>query len=615
MESTCSTPFKNTFSGTTETKTMICPECKAVLRIANGRVAPENARFKCPKCSAIFAHKAPAAESKSGESGKDMILQFDGNGTVLDLKGRFHSDLFFWHDDIIGKTIFEVMASGLAQPVKQSIEKALETGELQSFEYQPPNYHSCYGLKFVATGSDTILAVISDVLTQKETEEKVSYLAYHDTLTNLPNRYLFNDRLTQAMGHADRAKKMIAILFLDLDNFKTINDTLGHKAGDELLKAFADRLVRGLRAVDTISQFPLGEPVTARLGGDEFVLLLDDVKDVQASAIVASRIFKMLSEPFILGSHEIFVTASIGIAVYPADGKNVDSLLINADVAMYEAKKQGKNGYCYYSDSMNKRAFERFVVEGKLRTALAHNEFMLFYQPQINIQTGKLIGVEALIRWIQPDLVLTRPGEFIPVAEQSGLIVQIGEWVLRAACEQNLFWQQAGLRPLLMTVNVSGIQFSQEDFVGTVSKILGDTGLDPKFLQLELTESTIMKDYERTVQKLQTLHAMGVKASIDDFGTGYSSLKYLKHFPLDTLKIDTSFVKGLTTSTVDQSIVNAIISLAHNFNLKVVAEGVETREQLAFLSENGCEAVQGYLVCPPVNPVIFAKFAKKKKYL
>jgi diguanylate cyclase (GGDEF)-like protein len=561
--------------------------------------------------STIF-NAEPAREVKSK---RDMVLQFNGNGTLLDLKGRFYGDLFVWHENVIDKTIFDLMAPDLAQAVKQSIEKALKTGELQSFEYEPPNCQSCYELKFVVMKNDTVLSIVSDVSAQKETEEKVSYLAYHDTLTKLPNRYLFNDRLTQAMAHADRAKSMIAVLFIDLDNFKKINDTLGHKAGDELLKAFADRLVRGLRVVDTICHFSPEEPMTARLGGDEFVLLLTDVKDIQAPAIVATRIFEMLSEPFILGSHEIFVTASIGIAVYPVDATNIDSLLINADVAMYEAKKQGKSSYRYYSESMNKCAFERFVVEGKLRRALAHNEFMLFYQPQVNIQTGKLIGVEALIRWLQPDLVLTRPGEFIPLAEQSGLIIQIGEWVLRAACEQNLLWQQAGLSPMLMTVNVSGIQFSQDNFVETVLEILIATGMDPQLLQLELTESTIMKDYESTAKKLLTLRKMGVRASIDDFGTGYSSLKYLKHFPLDTLKIDTSFVRGLTTSAGDQSIVNAIVSLAHNFNLKVVAEGVETREQLDFLRESTCEAVQGYFVCPPVNPFLLAEFSKKEKYL
>jgi EAL domain-containing protein (putative c-di-GMP-specific phosphodiesterase class I) len=281
---------------------------------------------------------------------------------------------------------------------------------------------------------------------------------------------------------------------------------------------------------------------------------------------------------------------------------------------MYQAKKLGRNSYQYYSESMNKFTFERFTVENKLRKALDHNEFMLFYQPQINIQNGKIIGVEALIRWLQPDLVLTRPGEFIPLAEQTGLIIPMGEWILRVACEQNMAWQKAGLTPMLMTVNVSSIQFSQNNFVETVSQILKDTALDPHYLQLELTESTIMQNSQNTINKLQALQTMGVQTSIDDFGTGYSSLKYLKHFPLDTLKIDTSFVRELTTSTTDQSIVNAIITLAHNFNLKVVAEGVETREQLDYLRECDCEAVQGYFICPPVNSIALAQFAKKKKY-
>jgi EAL domain-containing protein (putative c-di-GMP-specific phosphodiesterase class I) len=304
----------------------------------------------------------------------------------------------------------------------------------------------------------------------------------------------------------------------------------------------------------------------------------------------------------------------MGITVYPLDGTDIDTLLINADVAMYQAKKQGRNCYQYYSESMNKFAFERFTVENKLRKALEHNEFMLFYQPQINIQTGKLIGAEALIRWLQPDLVLTRPGEFIPLAEQTGLIIAMGEWILRTACEQNRTWQKSGLKPMIMTVNVSSIQFRQDNFIETVSRVLSDTGLDPGYLQLELTESTIMQHSETTIKKLLALQALGVQTSIDDFGTGYSSLKYLKHFPLDTLKIDTSFVRDLVTSTTDQSIVKAIITLAHNFNLKVVAEGVETREQLTYLREHGCEAVQGYLICPPVNSVVMAQFTKKKKY-
>ena len=587
---------------------MICPKCKTAFRVDKLEILSDEAGFKCPECSAVFSPAEPGGESKPE---KDMALQLRGNGEVLSFKGEFHRDLFTRQDDVVGRPVSEVLRADLAQVVDRYSEKALKTGELESLEFKPVDSHICYSLKFIATGDNTVLAIISDISAQKETEKRVNYLAYHDTLTKLPNRYLFHDRLVQAMAYADRASKLMAVLFLDLDNFKTINDTLGHRAGDELLKAFADRLVKGIRAADTISWFSTEEPLTARVGGDEFVLLLNNVGNVQDVAIVAQRIFRVISEPFVVGSHKIFVTASMGIAVYPLDGKDTDTLLINADVAMYEAKKQGKNSYRYYSESMNKYAFERFVVESKLRTALAQNEFMLFYQPQININTGKLIGVEALIRWMQPDLVLTRPGEFIPLAEQSGLIVQIGEWVLRAACKQNLAWQRNGLSSMLMTVNVSGIQFGLDNFVGIVSEVLSDTGLDPHCLQLELTESTVMNDHDKTVQKLRALQTMGVKTSIDDFGTGYSSLKYLKHFPLDTLKIDTSFITNVSTNTVDQSIVNAIISLAHNFNLKVVAEGVETKEQLSYLHAIGCEAAQGYLICPPVNPLILAEFAKK----
>ncbi len=378
----------------------------------------------------------------------------------------------------------------------------------------------------------------------------------------------------------------------------------------------ADRLMKSVRATDSITHLSKveSESMVARLGGDEFTIMLNKIGNIEEPAMVAGRILEMLAEPFIIGVHELYITASMGIAVYPFDGKDLETLLINADVAMYQAKKLGKNSYQYYSESMNKFAFERFTVENKLRKALDHNEFMLFYQPQINIQNGKIIGVEALIRWLQPDLVLTRPGEFIPLAEQTGLIIPMGEWVLRVACEQNRAWQKVGLTPMLMTANVSGIQFSQNNFVETVSQILNDTGLDPQYLQLELTESTIMQNSENTINKLQALQSMGVQTSIDDFGTGYSSLKYLKHFPLDTLKIDTSFIRDLIANTSDQSIVKAIITLAHNFNLKVIAEGVESREQLDYLRECGCEAVQGYFICPPVNSIALAQFAKKKKF-
>lgn len=575
-------------------------------------VSSKSSEIRCAGCNTLFIPQKPDTECGT----YDMVLLISGNGTLLDHRGRSKENLLAFTGEITGKNIYEVMKADIAQPIMRSVEKALHTGDLQGFEYQPAMSDDHYELKFVVSGQDKVLSIISDISSYKKAAEKAEYLAYHDTLTNLPNRYLFNDRLNQAIAHADREKKLLSILFLDIDNFKQVNDSIGHKAGDLLLKSVAGRLVREVRAIDSISHLSAdgSELMMARLGGDEFTVLLNRIESIQDPGKVAGRILKMLSEPFNIGIHEVFVTVSVGIAVYPFDGRDLDTLLINADVAMYQAKAQGKNNFQYYSESMNKFAFERFTVENKLRKALDHNEFMLFYQPQIDIQSGRMIGVEALIRWLQPDLVLTRPGDFIPLAEQTGLIVPMGEWVLRTACEQSRTWQASGFEPMLMTVNVSGIQFRQNNFVESMSQILKDTGMDAACLQLELTESTIMQDSENTIKKLLALRAMGLHISVDDFGTGYSSLKYLKRFPLSTLKIDHSFVKEMTTSNTDQSIVKAIITLAHNFNLKVIAEGVETGEQLDFLSECGCEAVQGFLVCPPVNPVALAEFTKMKRF-
>ena len=591
---------------------VICPQCKTRLKVRKTESLSQGSRFKCPKCSAVFVAKKPAAETTTD----DFVLQINKNGTVLEFKGQLENNLFTATDEILGKNIHDVITLDVAQPIMRCIEKALQTGELQRFECQSLLSDQHYEFKFITHGEDKVLTIITNISDYKNASEKANYLAYYDTLTNLPNRYLFNDRLQQAITHVEREKKLLALLFLDLDNFKQINDSIGHKAGDQLLRGVADRLMKSVRATDSVTHLSKADSefMVARLGGDEFTVLLDKIGNIEEPAMVAGRILEMLAEPFIIGAHELFITASMGIAVYPYDGKDLETLLINADVAMYQAKKLGRNSYQYYSESMNKFTFERFTVENKLRKALDQNEFMLFYQPQINIQNGNIIGVEALIRWLQPDLVLTRPGEFIPLAEQTGLIIPMGAWILRVACEQNRAWQKAGLTPMLMTVNVSSIQFSQNNFVETVAQILKDTGLDPQYLQLELTESTIMQNSQNTINKLQALQTMGVKTSIDDFGTGYSSLKYLKHFPLDTLKIDTSFVRDLMTSATDQSIVKAIITLAHNFNLKVIAEGVELREQLDYLRECGCEAVQGYFICPPVNSIALAQFAKKKKY-
>lgn len=591
---------------------MICPKCKTALSADNKKILLEGLRPRCHNCDELIEIDNSPSEHESA----DAVLQIDRNGTVLKLRGCLKSSFISSLDGITGKNIYDVMSSDIAQPIMQNIEKAFQSGNLQSFEYHDFLSNAYFILKCLANGHDKAIVIISDISIYKKAAEKINYLSCHDTLTDLPNRYLFHDRLNQAMALMKRAKKSLAILFLDLDNFKQINDTIGHKAGDKLLRNVSDRLMKCVRASDSVTRIADGEEdsMVARLGGDEFTIMLNRIESIQEPAIVAGRILKTMAEPFEIGSHEVFVTVSIGIAVYPFDGTDLDTLLINADVAMYQAKNQGRNGYQYYSESMNKFTFERYTLENKLRKALAHNEFMLFYQPQVNIQTGSLIGVEALIRWLQPDLILTRPAEFIPLAEQTGLILEMGDWVLRAACEQNVIWQKAGLKPMLMTVNISGIQFNQDNFIKRVSQILKDTGLDPRFLQLELTESTVMQNSENTVNKLRALHGMGLRTSIDDFGTGYSSLKYLKHFSMDTLKIDTSFIRDVTTSPTDQSIVKAIITLAHNFNLEVVAEGVEEKEQLMYLRECGCEAAQGYLICPPVNSSVLAQFTRKNTY-
>jgi EAL domain-containing protein (putative c-di-GMP-specific phosphodiesterase class I) len=323
----------------------------------------------------------------------------------------------------------------------------------------------------------------------------------------------------------------------------------------------------------------------------------------------------MLSEPFIIESHEIFITASIGIAMYPFDGQNIDTLLMNADISMYQAKRSGRNTYQFYSKAMNSFTLERFTMENKLWKALEQDEFRLFYQPQVDLSTGDIIGVEALIRWLQPDLLFVKPKDFLPLAEETGLIVKIGEWVLRNACSQSRFWQTMGIKPIMITANVSSAQFKQENFVDTVDRIISDTGMDPVYLQLELTESTLMQDSEDTIKKLSAFRDMGIKISIDDFGTGYSSLNYLKRFPISTLKIDQSFIRDINSNQDDQSITRAIIGLARNLNLNVIAEGVEKRRQMVFLRQHGCNAIQGYFICPPLNNDSLIQFINEKRYL
>jgi diguanylate cyclase (GGDEF)-like protein len=452
---------------------------------------------------------------------------------------------------------------------------------------------------------------------RKRAEERILRIAYYDSLTNLPNRVLFQDRLKQALAYAKRYKRNVAILFLDLDNFKRINDTLEHRLGDLLLKGVAERLANYLRRTDTIARQGINalDNTVARLGGDEFTILLTEINSLQDAAKVAQRILNILAQPFLLDRHEVFITASIGIAIYPSDGEDVDSLLKNADTAMYHAKDQGKNNFQFYKQSMGATAFERLNLENSLRKAMEREEFIVYYQPRMDIRAGKIIGTEALVRWKHPDKGLIPPAEFIPLAEETGIILPIDEWVLKTACEQNKAWQRLGFSRTRISVsmNLSGQQFRQENLIKVVAKVLDDSKLDPHYLELEITESVIMKNAETAVTMLHKLKDMGVQLSMDDFGTGYSSFSYLKRFPLDKVKIDRSFIKDISKKDQDAAIVKAIIAMAHTLKLRVIAEGVETEQQLAFLRKQGCDEMQGYLLSPPLPPEKVLGFLAREK--
>ncbi len=438
-----------------------------------------------------------------------------------------------------------------------------------------------------------------------ETEEKLAYLANYDTLTGLPNRSLLLERLTQTLNSAKRTKQNVAVLAMDLDSFQIINDSLGHETGDNMLKKIGQRLTNIVEK--------LGATVS-RIGGDEFVVMFETnniVKDVNE---MAQCLLDNISNQIVLDSHEIVVTSSMGISIYPADGKDGKILLKNADTALSRAKADGKNTYQFFTTRMNEVALERLILENQLRKVLSQNELRVYYQPQVEASSGKIIGTEALIRWQHPELGLVSPTKFIPVAEEMGLIIPIGEWVLRTACKQNKIWQQAGFPPLRISVNMSSRQFQSDNLLQMIKKALIDSELDPIYLELELTESVLMAEETEEINKiiilLTELRSIGIKIAIDDFGTGYSSLNYLKRFPVNSLKIDRSFVKDIPIDNDDAAITKAIIALAHSLRLYVIAEGVETLEQLEFLQNQQCEIIQGYYFSRPLCTEEMTKMLK-----
>nr|MBI3612530.1 EAL domain-containing protein [Nitrospirota bacterium] len=433
--------------------------------------------------------------------------------------------------------------------------------------------------------------LLRDIAQRKLAEQRLDDLAYYDPLTGLPNRRLFMDLLVQALARGRRTDRLVAVLFLDLDRFKLVNDSLGHGVGDILLKTIAHRLSGCVRATDTVS----------RLGGDEFTLILEDLNGAEDAARIAQKVLDAVAVPVMLEGHEVFVAGSVGIALYPTDHEDRDALIKSADTAMYSAKEEG-GVFRFYAADMNTRSFERLKLETGLRHAIQRQEFVLHYQPLVDFQVGTMVGVEALVRWQHPERGMLSPDKFIPLAEETGLIVPLGEWVLRTACAQIKAWQAGGFPHLRVAVNLSRRQFQQKNLVESVARILWETGLDPRSLELELTESLLIQDAEGTIAMLKALHGMGIRLSIDDFGAEYSSLGYLKRLPINTLKIDQSFVRDIATNANDASITRAIITLGHCLNLNVVAEGVETEGQAAFLRAQRCNEMQGYYFSHALAP-------------
>jgi len=540
----------------------------------------------------------------------DAVLSTDLQGKVIYLNVVAEKITGWTREEAVGKDIDEVFVivdggtrEPCANPLKTAITKNRTVGLTPNcilirrdgaefaIEDSAAPIHDQRGL---ATGA---VIVFHDVSVARALGAEMSHLAQHDILTNLPNRTLLQDRVTQAIATASRNDSRIAVLFLDLDGFKHINDSLGHAIGDRLLQSVAKRLLAAVRTSDTVS----------RVGGDEFVILLSEVTHAGDAGVKAGKILSALSAPFEIDQNTLRVTASIGVTTYPEDGQSAELLMRNADLAMYQAKEKGRSNCQFFEKGMNVRAVERQSIEGDLRCALEQDEFVVHYQPKIHLKTGAITGVEALVRWQHPRRGLVGPLQFISIAEDCGLMLPIGKWVLRESCRQAKAWLDAGLPPVEMAVNVSSVEFRNDEFLESIGTILKETGLEPRYLELELTESVLMQHADFSVPVLQKLKAMGVRLAIDDFGTGYSSLSYLRQFPIDTLKVDQSFIHEINAETDEAAIISAVINMGCRMKHRVIAEGVETAEQLAFLRAHGCDEGQGYYFARPMPAAETAK--------
>ncbi len=534
-----------------------------------------------------------------------LISVKDLNGNIVMASEHFKQLDGLADAELAGKNVFDVYPQSVVEKfwsVEQTAVNAEETVEAEmEIPHVDGELHTYLVLRFPLRDKNAkvfgLCTISTDITERKQAEDalheqqaRLNYLAFHDSLTGLPNRSLFYDRIYHSLARSRRGKSQLALMLLDLDRFKNINDSLGHDAGDLLLKAISQRLTESVRDMDTV----------ARLGGDEFVVVLEGIHDHDDISFVANKLLENLSKPIHISGHEISTTVSIGISVFPDDGEQTDTLLKHADIAMYKAKEGGKNNYQYYTEGMNATAVNFLLLENDLRRAIEQEQLTLHYQPQIDFATGSLIGLEALVRWNHPDRGLVSPVNFIPLAEETGLIVPLGEWVLRSACLQQMAWIESGIFVGKVAVNLSPRQFRQKNFPQKVASILAETGLPAKYLELEITESSAMEHAGETINQLNELNRMGLSLAIDDFGTGYSSLAYLKRFPIHKLKIDRSFISEVHVDQNDAAIAKSIIGMAHNMMLNVVAEGVESEEQAHWLRERGCDYGQGFLFAKPI---------------
>ena len=553
---------------------------------------------------------------------KDSLARAQRTATIGSWDWNVNREEMTWSDEFFrilavardeAPAVLETLLERVRAPDKERVQRwftealrGVPMPELVHKVVRPGAYERIVQHKVESTtdssGEAFICGTVQDITELQHAAERIRRLAYFDGLTGLPNRESFSEHLSKSIAHARRYGRAMAVLFLDLDDFKRVNDTLGHNTGDLLLKEVADRVRDAVRSSDSMAYMAAREEdePAARLGGDEFAVILSELRRADDAATVAERIVERLSQSFRLNVHEIFTTASVGISVYPRDGEDAESLLKHADAAMYSAKRGGKNRYEFFDEAMNIAAQRRLSVDSQMRKALENGEFFLLYQPQMDVPTGQIDGVEALLRWQNPQLGLLSPIEFIPLAEENGLIIPIGDWVLQTACAQMKLWREQDVGLSRIAVNISVLQFVHKHFVERLGQILKDTGLDPEYLELEITESLLAKDVEGAVIILDELKRLGVQISIDDFGTGYSSLNYLKSFPVDRLKIDRSFIKDILSSPDDDAIVSAVIGMAASLRLGVVAEGVETEAQLGVLRSKNCDEIQGYFLSRPI---------------